>query len=190
MIDVSEYQGGIDWKKVYDAGHRRAYIKATEGVSIVDRYLRSNVDRARASGVQVGLYHYAHPSGSPVAEARAFLHAAAPYLRAGDLRPALDLEVAEGRSWVDLNEWKAQWLAAVDREIGAQAVFYSYWSFWKHMTLYRSRPVWGAYIGLLPYAPLSWAFRQWSFTGRVPGIRGHVDLDTPLWGESRIPVIP
>ncbi len=191
MIDVSSYQGAVDWRKVFEDGHHlSAYIKATEGESVLDPRFASNVEHARAHGMRIGFYHYAHPSHSPASEARWFLRNAAGRFRAGDLRPALDLEVAEGHSWASLNEWKAQWLAVVDQHIGALSVFYSYWSFWRHMDLFPHRPVWGAYLGHMPAEPPSWAFRQWSFTGNCPGIAGHVDLDTPLWKESRIPVIP
>lgn len=177
MIDVSDNNGVIEWEKVRTSGQKRAYIKASEGVSVVDSQFGRNVKKARESGIQVGVYHYAHPSNPPHREAAHFLAVAGPHLHAGDLRPALDLEVTEGHSWEYVNEWKAQWFAVVDDHIGALAVFYSYWYFWKHMRLHKERPVWGAYVGKSPPEWAEWAMWQWSFTGRVDGIGGVVDLD-------------
>src|SRR5438128_688135 len=58
-IDVSHYQGRIDWKTVASAEHIRfAYIKATEGASSVDKQFSGNWRKARAAGLQVGAYHY------------------------------------------------------------------------------------------------------------------------------------
>ncbi len=191
MIDVSSYQGKIDWHKVHDQGGvRMAYIKLGENF-VVDSYALQNVRGARAADVKVGLYFYGHPSHSPAQEARWFIRTAHPLLQAGDLPPALDLEVSEGHPWPYLNDWKATWLKAVDSEVGVRAVFYSYYSFWKSMTLYADRPVWGADLdrGFVP--PSSWFAHQHSFTGTVPGIGGHVDLDRVLWtpklvGEGKL----
>lgn len=185
MIDVSSYQGAVDWAKAYDAGVRKAYVKLGENFT-EDWQATRNVKECRKHGVEHGLYFYAHPSSSPTAEARWFLRVAAPLMQAGDLPPALDLEVTEGHDWAYLNEWKRTWFAAVDAEIGCRAVFYSYYSFWQQMTLYGDRPVWGADLraGFVP--PQSWFFHQYSFTGTMAGIRGHVDLDRVLRDPIRI----
>lgn len=186
MIDVSDNNGVIEWEKVRKAGQERAYIKATEGVSVVDSRFEWNVRQARANGIQVGVYHYALPSNAPHREAAHFLAVTGPHLRAGDLRPALDLEVTEGHSWEYVNAWKAQWFAVVDDHIDCLTVFYSYWSFWKHMRLYEERPVWGAYVGKQLPAGTKWDVWQYRFTGRIDGIRGNVDLDR--W--RTLPTIP
>ena len=180
MIDASPYQGWIDWLKVRAAGHTHAYLKCSEGLGSTGVWLPDTVRRAREHGVGVGLYHYGHPSNPPHREAAFFLKTAEPHLQAGDIRPALDLEVTEGHSWEYLNDWKAQWLAVVDQHIGALAVFYSYWYYLKQMRLYKTRPVWGAYVGRVVPPGNEWSIWQYSFTGRVDGIRGHVDLDRPL----------
>lgn len=186
MIDVSEYQGSIDWGKVYSQGEvRKAYVKLGENFRL-DEYAARNIAYARRAGVEVGVYWYAHPSNSPKQEAAWFLRNAAPYLEHGDLPPALDLEVAEGHDWAFLNEWKRTWFAAVDSYVGCRAVFYSYTSFWQKMTLFADRPVWGADLrtGFIP--SVSWAFHQYSWTGTIPGINGHVDLDRVLHDVTRV----
>lgn len=185
MIDVSSYQQRIDWGKLHDAGVRKAYVKLGENF-VVDAFAAGNIREARKHGVEVGLYFFAHPSHSPVEEARWFLRNATALMQHGDLPPALDLELTEGHDWAYLNEWKRTWFGAVDTQIGCRAVFYSYYSFWQNMTLYPDRPVWGADLhpGFVP--PPSWAFHQYSFTGTLPGISGHVDLDRVIWDPVRI----
>jgi lysozyme len=56
-IDVSHYQGIIDWVQVAESGVKFAYIKATEGATFADPMLKANVDGARAAGLPIGLYH-------------------------------------------------------------------------------------------------------------------------------------
>lgn len=188
MIDVSPYQGFPNWQRVKAAGHTHAYLKASEGLTgTTQGWLPSTIAKAREAGVTVGLYHYAHPSNPPHREAAHFLDVAGPHWLAGDIRPALDLEVTEGHDWAYLNDWKAQWLALVDQHIGALSVFYSYWYFLKQMRLYKSRPVWGAYVGGRLPAGTDWTIWQHTFTGRVDGISGPVDLDLVL---KPVPTIP
>lgn len=184
MIDVSEYQGLVDWPAVKQSGVLRAYVKATEGTTLVDKFVAQNVTAARAAGIQVGLYHYAHPANSPLDEARHFLNTTAKLRKGGDLAPALDLELADGHSWEYLNGWKAQFMALVDDAVPCtqlySTVFYSYFYFWKNMILYPDRPVWGAGYGPQFTPPNTWSVHQYSSTGTVPGIRGSVDLDRLL----------
>lgn len=185
MIDVSSYQGAIDWRKAHDdGGVRHAYIKFGQLYGVgsygTDPYMQANVRHARDAGVQLGLYWYARPHVSPIIDARWFLRHAEPYLHNGDLPPALDFEVSEGHDWNYLNDWKAQWFAAVDGYTGVRSVFYSYYYFWKQMRLYPDRPVWGAALGKTFSVPATWAIHQYSFTGVVPGVSTHVDLDRVL----------
>lgn len=184
MIDVSNYQGLIDWPTVKKAGVERAYIKATEGNGFVDPMLSTNTLAARSANIQIGFYHFAHPTNSPLDEARHLLKATSGLVKPGDLAPALDLELAEGHSWDYLNGWKAQFMALIDDAIKCSqrysTVFYSYFYFWKEMVLYPDRPVWGAGYGPEFVAPNTWSVHQYSSTGTVPGIKGHVDLDKVL----------
>ncbi len=186
MIDVSEYQGTVDWHAVRSV-HTHAMVKATEGVGRIDAFFARNAEHARKAGVTIGLYHFARPWNAPHREAAFFLRAAKAEIRAGDVVPHLDLERTEGHSWEYLNDWKAQWFAAIDAEIGTRAGFYSYYYFWKQMKLYPDRPVWGAATGSAFVTPKSWWAHQFIFTGTAPGVDGHVDLDRVL---KDVPLIP
>lgn len=182
MIDVSSYQGRINWKQVYKEGIRRAYIKATEGLNYVDPWFKTNAKNARSAGVQIGFYHFAHPSNSPLAEARYFLHNIHPFLHDGDLPPCLDLEVEQGKSWTELGLWKARWYRPVDHFIGTLAMFYSDLSFYQDMNggghpLNPKRPLWIAdYTHSRPDAAKEWFAWQYTSKGKIGGIKGLVDL--------------
>lgn len=192
MIDVSDNQGPIDWHMVRESGVERAYIKLGEGLTEVDTQALANIHHARAATVQIGLYYFAHPSGDPESAASRFLELAHGHLLAGDLVPALDLEVTEGRSLPQLAAWKAAWFAVVDAAVGAESCFYSYRSMLNYMYphLKPERPVWGAAPGgvLTAFEAGRWAFHQYTFQGRCPGIAGHVDED--LLVAAAPPVIP
>jgi GH25 family lysozyme M1 (1,4-beta-N-acetylmuramidase) len=77
-IDVSHFQGTINWSSVAAAGKQFAFAKATEGVTYVDPTVGTNTAGARAAGLLVGVYHFAHPdTNTAAAEAQHFLTAAA-----------------------------------------------------------------------------------------------------------------
>ena len=114
-IDVSHWQGNINWTQVKNSGIEFAFVKATEGVNFVDSRYHSNMAGANSAGVLVGPYHFARPdsyngapfspySGGPllpgsdhyldvVSEANDFIDAISPYYNTGSyLLPVLDLE--------------------------------------------------------------------------------------------------
>ncbi|GAA4946236.1 hypothetical protein GCM10023238_10690 [Streptomyces heliomycini] len=63
-IDVSHWQGGIDWTSVRDAGIQFAWMKATEGTTYKDDRFDTNYPAAHAAGVIRGAYHFALPDAS------------------------------------------------------------------------------------------------------------------------------
>lgn len=184
-LDVSNYQGRINWRRVADAGYHNAAIKATEGLGFVDPFVKRNVEQARRAGVRFSLYHFAHPSESPTREAKHFLDVALgeKLLRHGDPAPALDLEVAEGLGLHALWRWQHTWGSIVGEALGTTTVLYSY-LFFLQADLYlppKHRPIWGAAYGHVPQATLDrWHAWQYSSAGLVPGISGRVDLDLIL----------
>jgi GH25 family lysozyme M1 (1,4-beta-N-acetylmuramidase) len=60
-IDVSSYQETVNWTSVKGAGITFAWAKATEGLTVNDAYFTANEANARAAGVLIGAYHFAHP---------------------------------------------------------------------------------------------------------------------------------
>jgi lysozyme len=190
-IDVSVYQRRIDWRLVATTRVRFAIVRASLGNTYVDPRYRRNMAGASAHGLVVGAYHYAKPGRAPwdpKVEANNFLRVArnAP----GDVVPVLDIEDSGGLSRRQLWRWTKRWLTHVRERTGLRAMIYSGSSFWRRYmgnTSWFGRhghPHWVAHWNVRrPDVPArgwggrGWTFWQWSASGRVPGIRGPVDLD-------------
>jgi GH25 family lysozyme M1 (1,4-beta-N-acetylmuramidase) len=191
-IDVSHWQGTINWSSVAAAGKRFAVMKATESTVYVDAQYAGWHSTARSVGIRVGAYHFAQPStnaGDAVAEADWFVSHA--NITTGDLVPALDLEVSNGLSVAAMQSWVGSWLKEVYAKTGAKPMIYTSPSFWRtylgdtHMFADQGYTVlWVAHWFVsAPSLPASnwggkgWTFWQYSDCGRVSGISGCVDLD-------------
>src|SRR5690349_3750568 len=87
-IDVSHWQGAINWASAYGAGKVFAWTKATEGVTYDDPTLAANMGGAKNAGVLIGPYHFARPeNNAAVDEANHFVASAKNYFTNGYLRP-------------------------------------------------------------------------------------------------------
>lgn len=189
-VDVSHWQGRIDWRATANDGIGVAYLKASESTGYVDPTYERNRDEATAAGILVGAYHFARPGrdgGSVEADARAeaahFLETAAP--RPGELVPALDLEAAGSLAPEELGRWTRTFLDTVSEGIGGRApVIYTSPSFWDGRVsddsgVAREHPLWVAHWGVdrpdLPGAWDAWHGWQQTSSGSVDGIQGRVD---------------
>jgi GH25 family lysozyme M1 (1,4-beta-N-acetylmuramidase) len=190
-VDVSSWQGTIDFARVRASGKRFVIAKATEGNTWTDSTYLRNRAGAIANGLRFTGYHYARPgrtAGDAVSEADHFL--AVLQLRKGMLVPALDLEVSNSMSVSELQLWTRSFLARVYSKTGVKAMIYTSGSFWaEHMgntTWFSANGyrVWIAHWGTTsPSVPATnwgsqgWSFWQYSDCGRVSGISGCADLD-------------
>ncbi len=193
-IDVSHHQGRIRWSRVARAGVDFTFIKATEGVGVRDPRYSENRKRATRSGIKVGAYHFARPSGAKkkrvkedaLLEARYFLNIAKP--KPSELAPVLDLETAGILNRPQLRRWTATWLRHVRQKTGVRAIVYSGPVFWRDRMSGTSRfaahPLWLAhYTRRRPIVPAAswggqgWTIWQWTDCGRVRGVRGCVDMN-------------
>jgi len=193
-LDVSHYQGDINWTQVYGAGYRFAFVKATGGVSFIDPNFTANMEQASEAGLIVGAYHFAYPEyNDAVSEAQHFLSVAGNYMKIGYLRPVLDLEddPEEGsypyRMGKDnLSNWIHTWMNTVKNETGIEPIIYTGWYARVGDYLDDSIAEYDLWIANWTYDPAispdtgiwdSWDFWQYSNKGSVPGIAGDVDLD-------------
>jgi lysozyme len=178
-IDVSHYQGAIDWRAVARDDVAFAYIKASEGVDNRDTRFARNWRDAQRAGVRVGAYHYFVFCRSPRAQAHNFL-AVAPR-RSGALPPAVDLEPPRscpGRlTGPQMRRELTAFLSEVEAREHRRAVLYVTPDFYAAYHAYLpSRPLWRRSILLKP-THASWTFWQYRSQGRVAGIRTYVDLN-------------
>lgn len=183
-IDVSAYQSNIDFNKVKRAGIEVAYIKATEGISYTNPYLRKHAVVAKAAGVKVGFYHFfrARSVANAVQQAQHFVNAISGL--SYDCKLALDIETTESLGKSALNSYAKAFLDRVALLIGKTPVLYSYTSFINSYltSALNSYPLWVAdYRSGSPASNSVWGSRwigwQYSSTGTVSGISGQVDLD-------------
>ncbi len=110
-IDVSHYQGVVNWGAVKAAGCSFAFAKATEGTGIVDSEFAANWSGMKAAGLARGAYHFFHPSEDAAAQASRFL--ATVQLQPGDLPPVIDVEVSDGADNATVVAGVQAWLDAV-----------------------------------------------------------------------------
>lgn len=89
-IDVSSYQGEIDWEILSEQDVSFAFIKATEGSSHVDKNFAYNFEQAKKTSLAVGAYHFFSYDSAGETQAENFIHTVEPY--EGMLPPVIDLE--------------------------------------------------------------------------------------------------
>jgi lysozyme len=180
-IDVSHYQGVVDWARVKAAGMAFAFAKATEGVSNSDAKFAANWSGIGDAGLLRGAYHFFHPSQDPAAQAAHFLSVVS--LGAGDLPPVLDVETADAASNDAIQSGVKTWMDAVAAQTGRTPMIYASPGFWnQHLNdQFGLYPLWVAQYGVnapkLPKGWTNWNFWQYSQTGSVDGVSGNVDMD-------------
>jgi lysozyme len=198
-IDVSHWQGRIDWRRVSGAGIDFAIAKATEGTWMVDPWYARNRARAASAGVAFTAYHFANPGKGPrdaIREADYFVRHAK--LGGRNLIPALDLEVNGGLSPRAMARWTLRWLRRVEAKLGVRPMVYTSPGFW-HGAVADSRRIakagfevlwlshWGTRRPSVParrWDGQGWTIWQWTESGRVPGIDGPVDRN--IWSGPKL----
>lgn len=182
-IDVSHHQGEIDWAKVAGAGVRFAYLKATEGRDLRDPRFDANWKAAAASGIARGAYHF-FTFCSPGREQAVHFLRTVPATR-GALTPVADVEfVGNCKGYGSLERVRGElrgFLDAVAERWGAPPILYVTPDSWDRVIAGRfgEHPVWIRSVLAEPPADAfgGWLIWQFSETGRVPGVRGPVDLN-------------
>ncbi|GAB3239082.1 hypothetical protein GCM10027346_32050 [Hymenobacter seoulensis] len=178
-IDVSAYQGQINWPEVAEHNVRFAFIKASEGVTLRDVRFQRNWKGARAAGIYRGAYHYFQPNYDGAQQANLFTRTVP--LAPGDLPPVLDVEHAEFHDVAQMRRGVAIWLRLVERHYGVRPILYSNYSFYKRYLAghFDAYPLWLAHYEVAqPVLPREkWIIWQHSDEAYIPGIRGTVDFN-------------
>jgi lysozyme len=181
-MDVSRYQGKIDWKKVsrMRSGKHRirfAFAKATEGVKLTDPHFSRNRREAAEYGISFGAYHFFRPSADPIAQADFFCSRYSP--ETGELPPVCDVETDGNLSREELVRRLAIFLERVEQKTDRTPILYTYYRFYKkYLNADFSRyPLWVAHYGPGDPHDVDWTFWQFSEKSRVSGIRHPVDLN-------------
>ena len=185
-IDVSRHQHSIDWQAVSQVKHNDvtisfAFIKASEGRTVVDEYFKENWREARESGLLRGAYHFFRPHLTAEEQASLFFRMV-PRLEKGDLPPVLDIEMRGSCPAAKLKKKLKRFLVLTEKRYGMTPIIYTNFGFYKHFLTGREfskYPLWIAHYQTpdLNYKLSNWHFWQHSDRGRVNGIRGTVDFN-------------
>lgn len=189
-IDVSRYQNNINWQKVHEFGVTFAFIKATEGKSIVDSKFSRNWNKSKKNGVLRGAYHFYRPSVLSEEQANFFLEHVD--IEPGDLPPVLDVEVTDGRSPEIIQKGVLNWMKIVEEKTGVKPILYTMGGFANDNlgNVIKDYPLWIASLRRrkpkMPRGWKKWEFWQYSHTGRVVGVRGVVDRNYFYGSEEEL----
>lgn len=196
-LDVSHWNGVIDWIRVAGDGYTFIFGKATEGVTLIDPTYSINRAGTEGLGLRFGAYHFARPAGatdaavtaSATQQADHFVDVAQP--QPGELPPVLDFEATGGLNPARLQQWARAWLDEVYARTGVQGLIYSSPNFWKSSVGDSSdfasagNRLWVAHWtkNAAPLVPASnwggqgWTFWQWTDCSTVPGFAHCSDGD-------------
>ena len=173
-----------DWEVLRNASIHKdpvhfVFIKATEGVSLIDTYFNRNFHLAKESGIIRGAYHFFLPQVSPQKQAEFFMNQV--HLEPGDLPPVPDVETTGNLSDNDLVKSVRTWLTLVEEGYGVKPILYASYSFklrYLNDSFFDDYPFWIAHyhVDQLSYKN-RWHFWQHADCGRVDGIKGNVDVN-------------
>ena len=145
-IDISHYQGDIDWELLQNAMIEKCpirfiLIKATEGTDRIDPKFKENFRQAKEYGFIRGAYHFWSNKSSARSQAYFFLNNV--YLQDGDLPPVLDIEhKPKDVSLEDFQRDVLTWLHIVEDKYHVKPIIYTYYKF---KTTYLNEPVFNDY---------------------------------------------
>lgn len=183
-IDVSHYQGDINWQEVAANPTSFAIIKATQGTGFVDPMFQTNWQGANAAGLKTGAYHYFMPEKSFLEQADLLLTQlkAVGYDATTDLPPAIDCEVMDGVSNAAYTFALSSLVDILRRQLGVSPMIYTAPAFWDALgdPDFSECPLWIANYTSAdqPTLPGSWSgYAIWQYTseGSVNGVEGNVD---------------
>ncbi len=180
-IDVSKWDGTIDWNAVATSGKAFAFIRVSDGANSFDPQFDANWTNAKAAGVYRGVYQFFRPTQSATAQADLLL-AHMGTLGPGDLPPVLDVEVTDGASGSHVRAGVDAWSALVQQATGVTPIVYTAPGFWASVgggpesdLLWIAN--WGVSCPSVASSWSSWMFWQYSDKGQVSGIGSAVDLN-------------
>ena len=176
-MDVSSYQGTVDWHALASQGVDFAFIKATEGSLLQDKQFASNWNGSLEAGVRPGAYHFLSYDSPGETQADNFISMVP--VTDGALPPVVDIEFYG--EYLENPPEKAQvqsildpLLARLEAHYGVKPILYvTYRSYYSYLTdtKYADYPVWCSSPTVFPLVP-RWHFWQYSHSAKLEGYTG------------------
>lgn len=180
-IDISEFQGEIDFEEVRRSGIEAVYIRVGAG-EYTDEYFAENYERAKAAGLKIGFYHYVTARSVEEGRRQARFFASLAAGREPDMRLAMDFEYFGSLSVSQINAISEAYLDELTALTRREAVIYSDLSNARNIfsrALAEKYPLWAAQYGADEPSVngkwREWVGFQYTDEGRVGGIYGNVD---------------
>lgn len=182
-IDVSNWQGYIDYNQVKNDGIDIVYIKASQGNNIVDSYFKINYNNAKANGLKVGLYHFLTATSETEAVEQAEFFASVISNTSPDCKLAMDFEVFGNLNTEEINNISTAFLERVREITGKEVIIYSDAYAASNIFgvgLAENYPLWLAEYDVSTPSNTNWEYwegYQYTDQGEVAGVQGYVDRD-------------
>jgi lysozyme len=174
-IDVSRWQGQIDWQRVKAGGYRYAFIRATIGDGYVDPRFYANWSAARQAGLLLSAYHVITPNTDAAKQTRRFLDVLDD--RAADLPLVIDVERRDGMGAPAITACVRNCARLLQEATARPPIIYTARWYWNSNVLpdsgWRTYDLWVASYTSNPIIPRdwkTWRFWQYSERGRVAGV--------------------
>ena len=182
-IDVSVWQGAINWQSVKNSGITFGIARVSYGTSL-DSWFDDNWNGMKSVGLVRGAYQFFLPQQDPIAQADVMINAMG-QLGSGDLPPVVDVEDTGGQSKATIAAKLKQWCQHIEGATGKKPIIYTGKYFWQDNVAsfdFGEYPLWiPNYSFSCPNLPdnywSDWVMFQYSSTGSVPGVSGDVDRD-------------
>lgn len=181
-LDVSQWQGNIDFKKIRESGFSIVYIKAGEGSDSIDPFFERNYENALKEGLKIGFYFYVTARSASQAKQQARHFISITSNKKYDCRLAMDFEDLTDLTRQQVNGIGTAFIDAIRELTKQKPMVYSDLSNTSVFSVpITSYPLWVAYYNENPPKDLNnWSsFASWQYTdtGRIDGIQTAVDLD-------------
>ncbi|MNK72426.1 Lysozyme M1 precursor [compost metagenome] len=182
-IDVSEFQGKVDWEEVEILDEKYpvqfVFIRATAGNDRVDRQFKRNWEGAKENKIMRGAYHYYRPNENSIEQADLFIKTVK--LQKGDLPPVLDIEkLPKNQSLDSLKKGLKRWLVKVEKHYQVRPIIYSGERYYTDFL----REEFGDYLFWIANYNFyrekiedDWLFWQFTEKASLPGIKHRVDVN-------------
>ncbi|OXA92235.1 glycoside hydrolase family 25 protein [Flavobacterium hercynium] len=182
-IDVSEFQGKIDWDEISILEEKYpvqfVFIRATAGNDRVDRKFKRNWDEAKKKKIMRGAYHYYRPNENSIEQANLFIKTVK--LQTGDLPPVLDIEkLPKNQSLDSLKKGLKRWLVKIEAHYQVRPIIYTGESYYDDFL----KEEFGEYLFWIANYNFyrekieeDWLFWQFTEKASLPGIKNRVDVN-------------